>query len=75
MNQQLRTQPRTTAKWAPWWVYFVTVGTNYLRRAAFPDGSSPATGSPSRSPSPPRCSSLTLVYRPPTTMTGLVSAG
>ncbi len=43
MNQQLRTQPKTTTKWAPWWVYFVViVGTNYLRRAAFPDGSSPA---------------------------------
>lgn len=43
MNQQLREQPTTTTKWAPWWVYLVViVGTNYLRRAAFPDGSSPA---------------------------------
>jgi hypothetical protein len=33
----------TTARWAPWWVYLVViVGANYLRRAALPDGSTPA---------------------------------
>ena len=38
MNQQLQAPPETTAKWAPWWVYFVIiVGANYLRRATSPE--------------------------------------
>jgi hypothetical protein len=43
MKQQLHRQPSTSTRWAPWWAYLVIiVGANYLRRAALPDGSTPA---------------------------------
>ena len=43
MNQQLQEQTTTSTKWAPWWLYLVIiVGANYLRRAVFPDGSTPS---------------------------------
>ncbi len=43
MNQQRREPTKASARWAPWWAYLVIViGANYLRRAALPDGSTPA---------------------------------
>ncbi len=43
MSPQLHEQARTSAKWAPWWVYLVIiVGANALRRAVVADGGTPA---------------------------------
>jgi hypothetical protein len=40
IEQQVRARPVTTGRWAPWWLYLVTiVGANYLRRTALPESS------------------------------------